>query len=203
VSFRSHQLVLCDHSTILCDRAEPWLAEESHPQLFNYHHQYIWQPLLQATPPNTTSSKMTFTYSSFSSSPSSLPSSSSLLDLQPRKSSFASSYTSCSSPSWPNRDCLQSAVPSEPTSYISDEDLFAPLEDLHDSRPATPELSTEEQIAMMQRIAEEQHINFMPSYRTEMRSNTQEQQKKEKRRSSSGKRRSSSKQMTPPNVRRV
>lgn len=56
---------------------------------------------------------------------------------------------------------------------------------------------------MMQRIAEEQHINFMPSYRTEMRSNTQEQQKKEKRRSSSGKRRSSSKQMTPPNVRRV
>jgi hypothetical protein len=50
---------------------------------------------------------------------------------------------------------------------------------------------------MMQRIAEEQHIQFMPSYRTEMRYNAQEKQKKEKRRSSSGKRRPSSKQMTP------
>jgi len=66
----------------------------------------------------------------------------------------------------------------------------------------TPELSTEEQIAMMQRIADEQHINFMPTYRVEMRYNAQEKQKKEKRRSSSGKRRLSSKH-TPPTERRV
>lgn len=148
---------------------------------------------------------MPSTYSSFSSSPASPPSS--LLDLHPRKTSFASSYTSCYSPSWPNRDCLHSAVASEPTSYISDEDLFAPVEERHESRPSTPELSTEEQIAMMQRIAEEQHINFMPSYRAEMRC-TSEKQNKEKRRSSSGrmisgKRRSSSKQMTPPTMQRV
>lgn len=144
---------------------------------------------------------MVFKFSSFSSSPVSPPES--LYDLYLRKSSFSSPYTSCSSPSWPNRDCLQSAVASEATSYISDEDLFAPIEALHDSRPATPELSTEEQIAMMQRIAEEQQINFMPTYRTEMRYNAQEKQRKEKRRSSSGKRRSSSgKQMTPSSTRR-
>jgi hypothetical protein len=134
---------------------------------------------------------MTFTYPSLLSFHSSGPDS--LLDFHPRKTSFASLNT-CSFPSWPNRDCLYSTVASKPTSYISDEDLFAPIEKQLHLRPTTSELSTEEQIAMMQRIAEEQHVQFIY--------NSQGKESREKRRLGAKKRRSLAKQMTSPTARR-
>ncbi|KAL1994768.1 hypothetical protein VTN49DRAFT_955 [Thermomyces lanuginosus] len=123
---------------------------------------------------STTSSTST------ASSPSSLPPppppptpNDGLLDITPRKSSFSSSMgmsAACAFPSWPKGDCLLSPD-SETTasSYLSDEDLCfsssdittPPSETAIEEDPASdplndPELTTEEQIRLIQQAAEDE-----------------------------------------------
>ncbi|EGC46787.1 conserved hypothetical protein [Histoplasma capsulatum var. duboisii H88] len=117
------------------------------------------------------------TLSSPSGSPSSLPPppppspNDSLLDIAPRKSSFSMTSgrnTSCAFPSWPNRSSLFSDSDSTASAYLSDEDLFptspspssesAFEEDAVSYHPVfgAGELTTEEQISMINGAAEQE-----------------------------------------------
>lgn len=96
-----------------------------------------------------------------------------LLDITPRKSSFSTSLgmsNACAFPSWPNRPSLSLSDSDSGTvsSYLSDEDLFPDgistpsSEAVIDEEPAAadpvfgaPDLTTEEQIAMIRAAAEE------------------------------------------------
>ncbi|KAJ5690433.1 hypothetical protein N7462_004825 [Penicillium macrosclerotiorum] len=120
----------------------------------------------------------TFSGSSFSCSPLSNPSAppptptDSLLDIHPRKSSFASEYgmgAACAFPSWPNRPSLSSAdsADSFTNAYLSDEDLLWMPENAGTAPDALPEMATEDgpvlasmtmeqQLARMRAVAEEE-----------------------------------------------
>jgi hypothetical protein len=77
---------------------------------------------------------MLFTTSPTSSPGSSLYSSYSSYSISPTPSSDSSSQgSSCAYPSWPRRSSLDGAVAQEPTSFISDDDLFPEVFDENDS----------------------------------------------------------------------
>ncbi|KAK2810905.1 hypothetical protein FQN50_002496 [Emmonsiellopsis sp. PD_5] len=123
-----------------------------------------------------------FSFSSSLSSPSPSPSSlppppppsptDSLLDIAPRKTSFSTASgrnTSCAFPSWPNRSSLFSDSDSSASAYLSDEDLFPSSPSSSSSESAledegasyhpvfgAAELTTEEQINMINEAAEEE-----------------------------------------------
>ncbi|PGH14501.1 hypothetical protein AJ79_02994 [Helicocarpus griseus UAMH5409] len=135
--------------------------------------------------PQSNSSKMwsgfsfsNSTLSSPSPSPSSIPPppppspNDSLLDIAPRKTSFSTTSgrnTSCAFPSWPNRSSLFSDSDSSASAYLSDEDLFPTSSSSSGSESALEEeavsyhpvfgageLTTEEQINMINDAAEEE-----------------------------------------------